>query len=259
MGLKEAFFDIKDFFVEKFINKYAPRVKSEEDKLNDELYSIAAVVKSLHIEHIKDSPMLKEVVLEFIENKKAESLFGKEDWFLDIKDTFTISDELKYDVMANIAEFVHGDNNSFGLEDFKEYVEARYGLAYVEEAIQLYNKNYKDLYSEYLAGQEVESSSSDAELISKQEFDDVINGVFISKLDYAIKSEKDNFEYMLKHVSNDGYNLRYASDRLKNNEELVWEAVKNNHLALFYASDEMLENKEILNYCRSIFKEGMKN
>ena len=46
-------------------------------------------------------------------------------------------------------------------------------------------------------------------------------------------------EDVLKIVKNDGFALRFASERLKDDKEIVLEAIKNNGLALAYASNRV--------------------
>jgi hypothetical protein len=57
---------------------------------------------------------------------------------------------------------------------------------------------------------------------------------------------RENFNYVLKSVKSDGYNLRNACDKLKNNYDIVLEAVKNDGSALYYASNNLKDNYYIV-------------
>lgn len=61
--------------------------------------------------------------------------------------------------------------------------------------------------------------------------------------------ERDNKEYILKLVKENGLFLCFASDRLRDDKDVVLEAVKNHEMALQFASDRL----------RKKLKEGLKN
>jgi hypothetical protein len=61
-------------------------------------------------------------------------------------------------------------------------------------------------------------------------------------------------EEMMKLVSMDGYNLRFASKSLRNDKELVSEALKTCFYSFEYASDELKNNKELV--LEAVLKDG---
>ena len=53
-------------------------------------------------------------------------------------------------------------------------------------------------------------------------------------------------EQVLKAVSENGFDLQYASDELKADREIVLAAVQENGYALEYADDSLKEDEDIL-------------
>lgn len=61
-----------------------------------------------------------------------------------------------------------------------------------------------------------------------------------------MKQNKDNRDYVLKMVKENGKLLEFAEENLKDDEEIAKEAVKNNPEALEFVSDRLKENREIV-------------
>ena len=57
---------------------------------------------------------------------------------------------------------------------------------------------------------------------------------------------RNDKEFVLKAVKQDGWTLYHASKELKNDKEFVLEAVKQNGWALYYASKELRNDKEVV-------------
>ena len=71
-------------------------------------------------------------------------------------------------------------------------------------------------------------------------------GSYGSGLKDAPEELKNDREFMLQAVKQDGNALLYASKELKNDREIVMEAVKQDGTALQYASAELKGNREIV-------------
>lgn len=61
-----------------------------------------------------------------------------------------------------------------------------------------------------------------------------------------MKKNKDNREYVLNVVRENGKLLEFASDELKDDEQIAKEAVHNNAEALEFVSDRLKGNRDIV-------------
>ena len=71
----------------------------------------------------------------------------------------------------------------------------------------------------------------------------------------ASEKERDNLDFVLQAVEQDGSNLRFASERLRDDESVVKTALKTYPYAIEFASERLRSSEEMARYCVS--KEGL--
>ena len=63
---------------------------------------------------------------------------------------------------------------------------------------------------------------------------------------------------VLEAVKEDGWLLKFASDKLRNDRDVVLEAVKQDEYTLLWASNELKNDKEFMRLVHEIIKKGVK-